>query len=153
MNDRTGPIVENSMVLVFPRQGEAMIAALLEATMMLGAEIPAARALQQIPADGRDIPDLRTSSSARRIREDRAARRDERMAGDCCNSRKRTNPNAAAIFRLYEVETSHPAQIDDGARGEEIFLHEAKEIDATGLYDIAPDVRRHRIRHGGEGRR
>ena len=105
--------------------------------MPLGPEIPAARALQQIPADGRDIADLRTCRRARGIREAGIAQRDERVASDRRNGCERANPNAPTMFRLYEVETGHPPQIDNRSGGNEIFLHEVKEIDTACFHDIA----------------
>jgi hypothetical protein len=54
------------------------------------------------------------------------------------------------VFRLYEVETGHSPQVDNRSGGNEIFLHETKEIDAARLHDVGFGVHSHRACHGVE---
>ena len=64
MDDRARPVVEDRVVLVFARDREAVAAALPQAVIFRGAEIPAARPLQQIAAERRDVADLRARRAA-----------------------------------------------------------------------------------------
>src|SRR5262249_61765404 len=60
MHDVTRPVVsENRMKLILAGRREAAIAALLEADEFFIAEIPAARTLIDVAADGSGVPDLR----------------------------------------------------------------------------------------------
>ena len=61
MNHRTGAIVEDGVVLVFALVRMTMVAGatLLLAVEVARPEVPAARALHEVPAERGHVPDLR----------------------------------------------------------------------------------------------
>ena len=76
MNDGAAVVVEDRVILVLAGEGEAGIAALARAMMGARAEIPAARPLQQVAADGGDVADLRAGGGAGRLGQGAIARAD-----------------------------------------------------------------------------
>ena len=73
---------EDGVELVLARRREAGVAALLEADELLVAEVPAARALIQVAADGSLVADLRRAHFDRRRRDRRIHAPDLGVLGD-----------------------------------------------------------------------
>ena len=59
MDDVARAVAEDRVELVLAIDGEAARAALLQAVELLVPEVPAARPLHQVAADGADVADLR----------------------------------------------------------------------------------------------
>ena len=85
MHDVARAVAEDRVILVLAIDGEAARAALLQAVELLVAEVPAARPLREVPADGADVADLRRADFAggvgergKQLRAPRDARRDPR---------------------------------------------------------------------------
>ena len=82
-----------------PVEREAPVAALLEADELLVAEVPAARPLVEVAADGPLVPDLRRADFDRRRRDRGIQPRDLGVLGDVDHLHRRADAQAAADAR------------------------------------------------------
>jgi hypothetical protein len=61
------PAAEDGVVLVLAALGVALLPALLAAVVVFEAEVPAARSLAEVAADGAEVSDLRGRDGGRRL--------------------------------------------------------------------------------------
>ena len=95
MDDCAAVVAEHGVILVFSGERKALLAALAQAVMVARAEIPAARPLQQIAAQGRHLAELRAGSLAHRFGERRVAHPYQRMISDRGERHERADRDAA----------------------------------------------------------
>src|SRR6476620_10736307 len=101
MDDEAWPVPEDGVELVLAGRREALVAALLEADELLVTEVPAARPLIQVPADGALFADLRCADLDRGHRERRIELGDLRVLRDIGDPHRRADLQAATGRRRH----------------------------------------------------
>ena len=96
MDDGADFVGEDGVILILAVDGEAAAAAAPQAALVVGAEIPAARTLQDIAAEGGDGADLRARRSRRGVGQRRVALAHDRVRGHLLERRQRADAQTAA---------------------------------------------------------
>ena len=107
MDDRAALVIENCVILILARERKTSFAALAGAMIVRRSEISAARPLQEIDAERRDMSDLRTCGSFNGVGKRSVAFTDGRVLGDLRERHHRSDTKRAfygvcalSIFRL-----------------------------------------------------
>jgi len=153
MDDGAAVLIEDRVVLILAAEREADLAAFAHAMMMRRAEIPAARPLQQIAANRRHVPDLRTGQLPSSFGQCIVASTHEWMPGELRERNHR--PDAQGSARLFDdaPQFGNAAQIDEAARTEQPFFHQVEQVDAASLQDDGIGSRLAALREHGIGNR
>ena len=141
MDDVTGAVAEDRVVLVLALDGEAPRAALLQAVELLVAEIPAARPLHDVAADGAHVPNLRRADFIRRGGQRREQLSCRRVLGEIGELDGRADPEPAVAGRNRRIEV---LEIDDPLGRDDVVLHQAEEVHAAGHRQEAATLGRER---------
>src|SRR5689334_21076644 len=99
MDDVAGAAAEDGVELVFTLRRETPVAALLVADELLVAEVPAARTLVDVAADGSLISDLRRADFDLLGRDGRIQAADLGVLRDVDHSHRGPDPQAAVRMR------------------------------------------------------
>src|SRR6185295_13878219 len=91
VDDRAEAVAEDRVVVVLAVLREAVASALLQAVEVGAAEIPAARALEEVAAERRRLADVRRRGMPRRVGERRIAPADERVEIEMGEGRERAD--------------------------------------------------------------
>ena len=110
----------------------------------LVAEVPAARPLQQIAANGRGVPYLRRRG-VRRSRGESGIPRPDLCGAFDPGERDQCAEHQSAVVDGDIVEPRNRSEIDDPRRPHDAFLHQVDQIDTACLRNDR--VRRARCRH------
>ena len=133
MHDRAPIVAEYRMILIFTGEGETMLAALARAMMRRRTEIPAARPLQQIAAQRRDMAKLRAGRTRRRVGERGVTLGRSAGCTASCSNVTSAPIRVPASSSRDRVETCHVAQIDHPRGPQQSFLHQIEQIDPARL--------------------
>src|SRR6185369_2427475 len=134
MHDRAYIVVKDGVVLVLPILSKTAIAALAQAMELVAAEVPAAWALQQIPADRRHIANLWRRRLQGCVRQRGITLTDQRMLGDRRQCRHRSDAQPPRLF-LDIIQSGDNANVDQPRGRVEAFLQAVHQIDTTGFDD------------------
>src|ERR1019366_9574670 len=133
MHHRAAFMIEDGVVAIVAAKCETNLAALARTVMVRGAEIPAARPLQQISAKRRDVADLRTCRIARNVSQCRIALKNGGMAGEIGEPHHRAYAYGSVVRLDDPVEPGNAAKIYNAARLQQAFLDQVEKVDAAGL--------------------
>ena len=153
MDDRASAVVEDRVIRVLAVDRVAVAAALAQAAERGGAEVPAARPLQQVAAQGRDMADLRARSAGGRIAKCRVAAPHERVRGQFGQRDHRADAQAAVGLFFDAVQARNGRQADQHRRRQQALLEQIEQIDAAGLHHRGRGCRRRDGRTGGRAHR
>ena len=128
MDDRAQPVVEDCVVLVLAFLGIALLAALLAAEGQLIAEIPAARPLEQVPAERRHVADLRRRDFHRCLRQQRVSLLDDRILREPGDRDQRADLRAFLGVVLDVIQVLDLVDVDQARRLKEVFLHQVDDV-------------------------
>src|SRR5258708_40259682 len=98
MNDGADAVVEDRVVVVLAVLREAVGAAFFAAMEILRAEVPAARPLHQIAANGPHVANLRRADARNTLRERHGLFLDQGMPFDLRERDARTGAQARGVF-------------------------------------------------------
>ena len=133
VDDRAGPVLEYRVVLVLAVDREAVPAALAQAVVLGCAQVPAARALEQIAPQGGDVADLWACRGAGGARECRVVPCHPGIGRDALQGDHGPQSQAAVGGLCDRLQLGDPGQADELVRREQPFLHEVEQIDTAGL--------------------
>src|SRR2546425_4744272 len=98
MNDGAQVVVEDCVILVFALPGVADFTTLLAAVEHLAAEVPAARALQEVAAESGHVADLWRRRRAGGLRQSGVLLDDDGIVGELRQRDERPNREAFIVF-------------------------------------------------------
>src|SRR6266487_2872194 len=123
-------VAEDRVVLVFAADGEAARAAFLETDELLVAEVPAARPLVDVAADGPLIANLRRPDFSRRVPNRRVQLRDLRMLGEVDDLDRRSDPQTTVRRRRHRGIEAF--DVDEPIGRVDVVLHPREQVLTAG---------------------
>src|SRR5579859_5580928 len=141
-------LIEHGGVLIFAVAGVALRAT-FEPAVEGAAEVPTARALEQIAADGRHRAQLGSRGVADGPRQERQARRDLGVALDVSKRRERANVERAAGVEAEIAQRTRGLEIEETRGSGKARFHQRQEVGAASDDD---GFRRSRQRRDGLAR-
>src|SRR5438552_907488 len=148
MHDRAGLVGDDGVILVLALERVADVAALLAAVEVGRAEIPAARPLHQVAADGGHVADLRRGRVRARLAERRPLLLHRRVRLDRRQGHQRPEHQVALV--LDAVEPADGAQVDDALGRLEPLFQAVDQVDAARLdHDAGAELRDRFLEAGG----
>ena len=156
MDDGASLVGENGVVAVVTLKGKAVRAALAQTVMCGGAEIPAAGSLQQVPAEGGAVADLRAGGERSRLAQCGMAAPHGGMRGDLGERGERADAHAPVLFPGDAVQFRQAADIDQSSGVHQPLFHEIQQVhpaglDERGLRGVRPAGQREHRFGGGMG--
>ncbi len=94
------------------------------------AEVAAPGALQQIPADGGHVAQLRRRTRQKRLAQDGRTLGQNRLGGELLH--RRQGPDGDGAVRTDHIPQRQPGDVDDAPRAQHPVLHEVHQRRATG---------------------
>src|SRR5579859_6730765 len=141
-------LIEDGGVLIFAVAGVALRAT-FEPAVEGAAEVPTARALEQIAADGRHRAQLGSRGVADGPRQERQARRDLGVALDVSKRRERADVERAAGVEAEIAQRTRGLEIEETRGSGKARFHQRQEVGAASEDD---GFRRSRQRRDGLAR-
>src|ERR1044071_871036 len=128
MNNRAKTVAEDGMILILAFDGEATVAAFFPAVKLGLPEVPAARALQEVAADGGDVAYLRSGGMTRSISERPVAAADDSIRVQFGERHQR--PDAKTLFRVlaHAVQSLNGKNVNETRGSIQAFLETVNQI-------------------------
>src|SRR5271156_7111406 len=136
MYDERRPAAEDRVVTIQAADRVAGVAALLQAQHVGIAKIPASRALQEVPADGAEIANLRRRRLAGSLGNRGELRANRGMLGHFTQLHRRTEAKVARRPQLNSTELFQPFQIHQRGWRHDILLRQIDDVAAAGKRDV-----------------
>jgi hypothetical protein len=151
VDDEAGAAAEDRVVFVLAGDGEAGVAALLEAHELGAAVVPAARALEEVAAEGGEVADAGGGGRAGGLAEDgvevvAGGELGEGDEGAELEGALRVGVDGAEAGDVGEV-----AEFDELGGGVEALLDAVEEVDAAGAEAAGLGLLEHAFAGGAEG--